>query len=165
MNFKISIRERKPRKSEKVCRTTPWPFGEISMDPLGYWWFYLLIDVSKVIGGDSEVIGEFDEEFRASWWVFPSNLIGGLRSRCRVAVHLNALIWQSFCGIVLVPSLPYEKGVQSFWKDYFATASDSPVIIIPDLYSRHALTKKVSRGCLPFSLTGFILYIYFPIIM
>ena len=70
MNFKISIRERKPRKSEKVCRTTPWPFGEISMDPLGYWWFYLLIDVSKVIGGDSEVIGEFDEEFRASWWVF-----------------------------------------------------------------------------------------------
>ena len=96
---------------------------------------------------------------------FPSNLIGGLRSRCRVAVHLNALIWQSFCGIVLVPSLPYEKGVQSFWKDYFATASDSPVIIIPDLYSRHALTKKVSRGCLPFSLTGFILYIYFPIIM
>ena len=102
--------------------------------------------------------GELEGAFRATW--------SGSSAPIFVAVSLlspgwivpmSAIAWRRSCGIILVLCFPSEKGLQSFWRYCFAISSDVLGSLLPTFSSHFPLTKKVSWGCIPFSLTVFIL--------
>ena len=98
-----------------------------------------------------------EDPFRFSWR-YPSC--------CQVA----SSIWLLLAGGVLVGSSWYRgslliKGLQSFWRDCFAIASDVPGSRFPTSCYCRLLTKKLHWSNLPFSPTGFLFVAVFPLVL
>ena len=133
--------------------STPWMFaflGFSAVSDLDIWLSIPLLrvlprlTVSSVIGGVSEVVGEYLQSLpRDLAWLFSSawysNHVGSLRS-C-IWVHL--LLHSSVVGIL------FSRSLHSYWKDYFALVSGFPGNIILDFCSCCPFTKKVSTGRFP----------------
>ena len=111
----------------------------------------LRLTVSNVIGGGSEVVRKSFQSFpRNLAWIFSSawstDHVGGIWYFLWVDILLHSRL-AGFFGILLVPC--YRWGLQISWKECFAIVSGVPESLLPALYSRCTLTKKVSTGLLP----------------
>ena len=118
---------------------------------------FRLFNASDVFGGGSKMV----------WWTcrrFPWDLVWEsvlifwrYPSCCQVSLSIllpldgSALVVSSWsrCSVMI-------KGIRDFWRDCFALVSGVLGSLLPAFCARRPLTKKFSTGCLPFSLTGFL---------
>ena len=150
----------------KVHDSTPWNFRKFLEDSTPF--LRVLLDwfVSDIFGRGSKVISEIDENYRTNWTIFSvqyswRSLI--LLPVC--CVHMTAISWKRYCGLILIPWLNFENGLWRSWRDCFVTESYVPGILLPAFCSRHPLTSKVTRVYFTFSMTGFISVDVFPLIL
>ena len=110
-----------------------------------------------VFGVGSEVVGEFNINFRVSWIFFRTIFLEFSAIFPCFCIHLTDIVCQRSCGII-VPWFPVRQGIRSSWRDCFTTAGDVPGSITPSFYCRRSAIDKVPEGCIPFYLMEFIWY-------
>ena len=156
---------------------TPWTFGKILRNPLCSWGFpfqFYLSNVSQRRLCISHQI--FWPWFRR----FPKDASKMLLNLLNVSAQSGFVYtiqspWGSlilspgyrntaaslaaFCQSLACPLVTYDiRGSEALGEDWFATASDVPVILLPDFCSHYLLTEKGMMGYLTFYPAGFILY-------
>ena len=137
-------------------RLTPWTFGKILRDPLRSWGFHF--EFFCVQRSWRKIWS-----FWKTWYQLPCDILGLFRLIfstfyalvVRLIRHPDALLWRSFYRLLYL-GLSAWKGIQSSWRDCFATVSDVPGRILPAFFFCRYLTKKVLAGSLLFSMAIFI---------
>ena len=143
----------------ELCSPTPWIFGNVTRSLLHNWgfhfnWLLFSQHFLRRLRRCWRTCLHFLRELALQFYPDPFDVIV---SGCLIFQHLQP---QCICGY-LVSFFPCTKGIQSSQRDCFAIARDVWGSLLPAFYSCCPLTKKVFRGCLPFSITSFTLYQYF----